>query len=262
MLNSASGNSSSISARSTGRSAWRVCRSSGRGCTVSPCAPAASAMRPIPSTLGHGRSRRLRSMAIALRLTDSLGGHGESRQQRCGCHPYSRFGGNWQGVWIVPTQRRRNTKEKSHGVAHVRPGRPAGRDRPSRPLRLRPGRTGFSGRCREFLRACSRRPMRCIPPIDVLVRVIDQDGSDSAGASQQTLDEGKAHAGEHVRRCALVGNARAIPEIRRFFASSVEVRQFRRQRARPRGNGSAASRSTATDQRTTVSRSAARVTAV
>ena len=48
----------------------------------------------------------------------------------------------------------------------------------------------------------------------------------SADASRRTLDEGKAHAGEHVRRCALVGNTRAMPEIERFFASSVEIRRF------------------------------------
>jgi hypothetical protein len=64
------------------------------------------------------------------------------------------------------------------------------------------------------------------PTIDVLVRVVDPDRPDQDDASQETLDEGKSHAARHVRRCALVGNVRAIPEIRGFFGSSVEVRQF------------------------------------
>src|SRR5690606_16615568 len=58
----------------SGSTEWRVWRWSGLGWTVSPCAPAASAMRPSPVTLGHGRSRRLRSIAMALRLTESLAG--------------------------------------------------------------------------------------------------------------------------------------------------------------------------------------------
>ena len=64
------------------------------------------------------------------------------------------------------------------------------------------------------------------PTIDVLVRVVDPDSRDPDDTAQQTLDEGKSHAARHVRRCALVGNIRAIPEIRGFFGSSVEVRQF------------------------------------
>jgi hypothetical protein len=64
------------------------------------------------------------------------------------------------------------------------------------------------------------------PAIDVLVRVIDQEGLELGGVSRRTLDEGKTHAASHVRRCALVGDFRAIPEIKRFFASSAEVRHF------------------------------------
>jgi SpoIIAA-like len=64
------------------------------------------------------------------------------------------------------------------------------------------------------------------PTIDVVVRVIDQEGFDLGRASRRTIDEGKTHAHEHVRRCALVGNTRAIPEIERFFASSPELRRF------------------------------------
>jgi hypothetical protein len=64
------------------------------------------------------------------------------------------------------------------------------------------------------------------PTIDVVVRVIDQEGFDLANTSRRTLDEGKTHAAEHVRRCALVGNTRAVPEIERFFASSAELRRF------------------------------------
>ena len=64
------------------------------------------------------------------------------------------------------------------------------------------------------------------PTIDVLVRVIDQEGLDPAIASRRTIDEGKTHAREHVRRCALVGDTRAMPAIERFFASSAELRHF------------------------------------
>jgi stage II sporulation SpoAA-like protein len=64
------------------------------------------------------------------------------------------------------------------------------------------------------------------PTIDIVVRVVDQEGLDLANTSRRTIDEGKTHAREHVRRCALVGNTRAIPEIERFFASSAEVRHF------------------------------------
>jgi hypothetical protein len=64
------------------------------------------------------------------------------------------------------------------------------------------------------------------PTIDVVVRVIDQEGFDLGRASRRTIDEGTTHAHEHVRRCALVGNTRAIPQIERFFASSAEVRHF------------------------------------
>ncbi|CUW89234.1 conserved hypothetical protein [Agrobacterium genomosp. 2 str. CFBP 5494] len=74
MLNSAEGNLSSISARRAGRSEKRIWRWSGRGCTVSPLAPASSAICPKCATSGHGRSRRLRNMAIAFRLTESFAG--------------------------------------------------------------------------------------------------------------------------------------------------------------------------------------------
>jgi hypothetical protein len=66
------------------------------------------------------------------------------------------------------------------------------------------------------------------PAIDVLVRAIDEKGLDLANTSRETLAEGSRHAGEHVRRCALVGNMRAVPEIGRFFTSSGEVRKFAR----------------------------------
>lgn len=68
------GNLSSISARRAGRSEKRIWRWSGRGCTVSPLAPASSAICPKCATSGHGRSRRLRNMAIAFRLTESFAG--------------------------------------------------------------------------------------------------------------------------------------------------------------------------------------------
>src|SRR6476659_5089838 len=70
MLNSAPGNRRTRLA-STGTSERRMCRSSGRGWTVMPCAPACSAIRAMASTDGQGRLRRLRRSAMALTLTES-----------------------------------------------------------------------------------------------------------------------------------------------------------------------------------------------
>src|SRR5689334_3290992 len=69
MLNSAPGNWRTRLA-STGTSARRMWRSSGRGWTVMPWAPASRAMRASSSREGQGRLRRLRKSAMALTFTE------------------------------------------------------------------------------------------------------------------------------------------------------------------------------------------------
>ena len=49
------------------------------------------------------------------------------------------------------------------------------------------------------------------PKIDVLVRLIDHEGVDWADVSDETLEQGTAHAVEHVRRCAALGEPNWIP---------------------------------------------------
>ena len=80
MLNSARGHCV-ISAASSCTSAARMWRSSGRGWTVMPCAPASSAMVAARVTLGMPSVRVLRSSATLLRLTDS------AVVPRCGSRP-------------------------------------------------------------------------------------------------------------------------------------------------------------------------------
>jgi hypothetical protein len=64
------------------------------------------------------------------------------------------------------------------------------------------------------------------PSIDVLVRVIDHEGVEWGEMSPKTIEQGRIHAGDHVRRCALVGKANHMPEIEDFFALPVEVKHF------------------------------------
>jgi hypothetical protein len=66
------------------------------------------------------------------------------------------------------------------------------------------------------------------PKIDVLARLIDHDGVDWANVADETLRQGKAHAGDHVRRCATVGEPRWISDVQGLFtpALPVELRHF------------------------------------
>jgi hypothetical protein len=64
------------------------------------------------------------------------------------------------------------------------------------------------------------------PSIDVLVRVTDHEGIDWGELSPATVEQGRKHARDHVRRCALVGNAGEMRAIEDFFARPVEVRHF------------------------------------
>jgi hypothetical protein len=66
------------------------------------------------------------------------------------------------------------------------------------------------------------------PKIDVLVRLIDHDGVDWADVSDETVEQGKAHAVEHINRCAAIGEPNWIPDVQGLFTSSpVELRHFK-----------------------------------
>ena len=47
------------------------------------------------------------------------------------------------------------------------------------------------------------------PSIDVLVRVIEHEGVEWGEMSPKTIEQGRLHAADHVRRCALVGEAKS-----------------------------------------------------
>jgi hypothetical protein len=66
------------------------------------------------------------------------------------------------------------------------------------------------------------------PKIDVLVRLIDHDGVDWADVSDETLEQGTAHAVEHVGRCAAVGEPNWVPDAQGLLPASlpVELRHF------------------------------------
>ncbi|MDQ6433560.1 STAS/SEC14 domain-containing protein [Mesorhizobium sp. LHD-90] len=66
------------------------------------------------------------------------------------------------------------------------------------------------------------------PRIDVLLRVVDNEGVDWREVSPDTMKQGKALASEHVRRCALVGDRAALAATHGVFlnARPVEFREF------------------------------------
>lgn len=65
------------------------------------------------------------------------------------------------------------------------------------------------------------------PRVDVLVRLVDYEDTDWAGLSSQTVEDGRAKALEHVRRCATIGEPDWTGRIRRIFTTlPVEVRHF------------------------------------
>lgn len=67
------------------------------------------------------------------------------------------------------------------------------------------------------------------PQIDLLLRVTDCEGVDLADAAGDTMSEGKEHAGEHIGRCAIVGDSTGIAAASRLFVTgrSVDVKEFK-----------------------------------
>ncbi|MEQ1953182.1 STAS/SEC14 domain-containing protein [Mesorhizobium sp. CN2-181] len=66
------------------------------------------------------------------------------------------------------------------------------------------------------------------PRIDVLLRVIDNEGCEWREVSPDTMKQGKTLASEHVRRCAVVGDRAGLAAIHGIFldAKPVEFREF------------------------------------
>jgi acetyl esterase/lipase len=64
--------------------------------------------------------------------------------------------------------------------------------------------------------------------IDVLIRIKDSEGVDWEAVDTETMAEGARHAGEHVRRCALVGDHHGLAAAEGFFLAGAagDCRQF------------------------------------
>lgn len=64
--------------------------------------------------------------------------------------------------------------------------------------------------------------------IDLLLRVVDFEGVEWDDVSTDTTRETRSHALEHIRRCAVVGEANAIRQMSSFFTprATLERRNF------------------------------------
>ena len=65
--------------------------------------------------------------------------------------------------------------------------------------------------------------------IDVLIRANEFDGADWSEIAPDTIAEGRRHAEEHIRRCAIVGGPDWTARVNSFFAPKqpVELRYFK-----------------------------------
>lgn len=66
--------------------------------------------------------------------------------------------------------------------------------------------------------------------IDLLVKMVDNDGVDWNDVSPDTTTEGHDIAATHIRRCAVIGGSGGVRCLERFFnpPSPVETRHFSR----------------------------------
>jgi hypothetical protein len=64
--------------------------------------------------------------------------------------------------------------------------------------------------------------------IDVLVRLVDYEGTDWAAVNRHTTEDGRNHAMQHVRRCAAVGEPDWTGRAGGFFSPElpVELKHF------------------------------------
>ncbi len=66
------------------------------------------------------------------------------------------------------------------------------------------------------------------PKVDVLVRLVEYDDTEWAGIAPETIEKGKAHAIDHVGRCASIGEPDWIAGLQGFLTPSppVELKRF------------------------------------
>lgn len=66
------------------------------------------------------------------------------------------------------------------------------------------------------------------PTLDVLVRLTDHEGVDWKDIPSETIEQGKARALAHIRRCAAIGEPDWTTHFKGLFATpvSVELRHF------------------------------------
>jgi hypothetical protein len=66
------------------------------------------------------------------------------------------------------------------------------------------------------------------PQIDILMRFVDHDGVDWGEVPSDTVEQGRAHAARHVRRCAAIGDSSVAKRFLRIFApaESDDARRF------------------------------------
>ena len=63
--------------------------------------------------------------------------------------------------------------------------------------------------------------------LDLFLRVVDHDGVDWAETDRATVESTRHHAAEHIRRCAAVGDSRAVTAMIRIIRPSHdELREF------------------------------------
>ena len=63
--------------------------------------------------------------------------------------------------------------------------------------------------------------------IDLLIRVVDNEGVDWGEISQETLADAGRHAQDHIARCAAVGESSATRRITEIFCpAGAELRHF------------------------------------
>ncbi|GAB5508274.1 MAG: STAS/SEC14 domain-containing protein [Rhizobiaceae bacterium] len=63
--------------------------------------------------------------------------------------------------------------------------------------------------------------------IDLLIRVVDNEGVDWGEVSPQTVEAAQEHAREHITRCAAVGESSATRRIAEIFCpDGAELRHF------------------------------------
>ncbi|MEO3385547.1 STAS/SEC14 domain-containing protein [Mesorhizobium sp. CAU 1741] len=66
------------------------------------------------------------------------------------------------------------------------------------------------------------------PSLDLLVRLLEVENVDVSDIDPETVDVMRGHVGNHVARCAVVGESRRADQIEALFAApeTTELRHF------------------------------------